>query len=572
LYNDDTLVLGIVRSRRTSLARWRLLEPDAEVVSELSLEAEVDPLCARVLANRGVVAGRVADFLAPSLAAIGTPDEDVWRVAAGRVARAIRNGERIGVFGDYDTDGITSAAVLFLALSNYTKNVTVGLPTRQTGYGLREPYVRDLFAEGVDLLITADCGISNRAEVALANSLGMEVIVTDHHIPPEDPPDTAVAVLDPKLWDPDDPLAGVGVAWKFAWAVARELGDADGRKRLGRLLDLVSVGTVVDIAPLVGDNRALARMGLKHINRGLSAGGARPGIEALVKVAGVRGELDEGDLGWKLGPRINSSGRIKNPRPALDLLLTQDRREAFRIASQLNQLNSERQRRTRFAVERAMAEVVPEQDFKVVVTEEAGGIAGLIAGRVAGATGRPAAILTRRADDSYGGSARAGETDVDLYGALYSVRHLMGEWGGHRKAAGLSVNPGEFDAFVAGVNEAVRVQGEENPEIFIPAIEIDAEIPLDSVSNGLLDWHEKLAPFGSGNYRPVFVSEEMRIAGSRKIWEGMNLITLDGGVKAKMAGEPDGLPSGPFDAAYTVARSRYSGQAELEIVDWKASR
>jgi single-stranded-DNA-specific exonuclease len=572
LYNDDTLVLGIVSSRRTSLARWRLLEPDAEVVSELSLEAEVDPLCARVLANRGVVAGRVADFLAPSLAAIGTPDEDVWRVAAGRVARAIRNGERIGVFGDYDTDGITSAAVLFLALSNYTDNVTVGLPTRQTGYGLREPYVRDLFAEGVDLLITADCGISNRAEVALANSLGMEVIVTDHHIPPEDPPDTAVAVLDPKLWDPDDPLAGVGVAWKFAWAVARELGDADGRKRLGRLLDLVSVGTVVDIAPLVGDNRALARMGLKHINRGLSAGGARPGIEALVKVAGVRGELDEGDLGWKLGPRINSIGRIKNPRPALDLLLTQDRREAFRIASQLNQLNSERQRRTRFAVERAMAEVVPEQDFKVVVTEEAGGIAGLIAGRVAGATGRPAAILTRRADDSYGGSARAGETDVDLYGALYSVRHLMGEWGGHRKAAGLSVNPGAFDAFVAGVNEAVRAQGEENPEIFIPAIEIDAEIPLDSVSNGLLDWHEKLAPFGSGNYRPVFVSEEMRITGSRKIWEGMNLITLEGGVKAKMAGEPDGLPSGPFDAAYTVGRSRYSGQAELEIVDWKASR
>ena len=201
----------------------------------------------------------------------------------------------------------------------------------------------------------------------------MEVIVTDHHIPPENPPDTAVAVLDPKLWDSEDPLAGVGVAWKFAWAVARELGDADGRKRLGRLLDLVSVGTVVDIAPLVGDNRALARMGLKHINRGLAAGGARPGIEALVKVAGVRGELDEADLGWRLGPRLNSIGRIKNPRPALDLLLTEDLREAMRIAYELNQLNAERQRRTRFAVERAMAEVDPEQDFKVVVTEETGG-------------------------------------------------------------------------------------------------------------------------------------------------------------------------------------------------------
>ena len=539
------------------------------MVSELSRAAGVDPLCARVLANRGVAPEAASDFLSPSLAAISMPEEEAWGVAARRVAQAVREGERIGIFGDYDTDGITSAAVLFLALSNYTDNLTVALPTRQTGYGLLEPYVRDLFAEGVDLLVTADCGISNRREVALANDLGMEAIVTDHHIPPDDPPDAAVAVLDPKLWDPGDPLAGVGVAWKFAWAVARELGDADGKRRLGRLLDLVSVGTVVDIAPLVGDNRALATMGLRHINRGLAVGGARPGIEALVKVAGVRGELDEGDLGWRLGPRINSIGRIKNPRPALDLLLTQDRREAIRIAWDLNNLNSERQRRTRHAVERALEEVDPEQDFKVVVSEETGGLAGLVAGKVAGATGRPAAILHRRADDSYGGSARAGETDVDLYGALYSVRRLMGEWGGHRKAAGVSVKPGNFDAFVAGVNEAVRLQHAENPDVFVPAVDVDAEIALESVSNGLLDWHERLAPFGSGNYRPVFVTGGLKIEGSRQLWEGMNLLELAGGAKAKMVGEPDGLPSGPFDAAYTVARSRYSGQAELEIVDWR---
>jgi single-stranded-DNA-specific exonuclease len=397
----------------------------------------------------------------------------------------------------------------------------------------------------------------------------MDVIVTDHHIPPEDPPDTAVAVLDPKLWDPGDPLAGVGVAWKFAWAVARELGDTEGKRRLGRLLDLVSVGTVVDIAPLVGDNRALASMGLRHMNQALAAGRARPGIEALAKVAGVRGELDEEDLGWRLGPRINSIGRIKNPRPALDLLLTQDRREALRIAALLNQLNAERQRRTKFAVEEALAEVDPDQDFKVVVTEETGGLAGLVAGKVASATGRPAAVLNRRADGSYGGSARAGETDVDLYGALFTVRHLMGEWGGHRKAAGLSVNPGSFDAFVAGVNEAVRAQSIENPEIFSPAIEVDAEIPLSEVSNGLLDWHERLAPFGSGNFRPVFVTGGLRIEGSRQIWEGMNLLTLEGGLRAKMAGEPDSLPVGPFEAAYTVWRSRYSGKAELEVVDWR---
>jgi single-stranded-DNA-specific exonuclease len=551
------------------LARWRFMEPEANLVSELARTAGVDPLCARVLANRGVSPQAASGFLSPSLKSIGTPEEEAWHVAARRVARAVRDGERIGVFGDYDADGITSAAVLYLALSHYTDNLTVKLPVRQVGYSLLEPYVRDLFAEGVDLLVTADCGVSNRAEVALAGELGMDVVVTDHHIPPEDPPDTAVAVLDPKLWDQGDPLAGVGVAWKFAWAVARELGDAEGKQRLGRLLDLVSVGTVVDIAPLVGDNRALASMGLRHMNQALAAGRARPGIEALVKVAGVRGELDEDDLGWRLGPRINSIGRIKDPRPALDLLLTGDRREALRIAALLNQLNAERQRRTRFAVEEALAEVDPEQDFKVVVTEETGGLAGLVAGKIAGATGRPAAILNRRADGSYGGSARAGETDVDLYGALFTVRHLMGEWGGHRRAAGLSVEPGCFDAFVAGVNEAVRAQSVENPEVFEPAIEIDAEIPLSGISNGLLDWHERLAPFGNGNYRPVFATGGLKIEGSRQIWEGMNLIRLEGGIKAKMAGDADDLPAGTFDAAYTIWRSRYSGQAELEIADWR---
>ncbi len=551
------------------MARWRFMEPEADVVSELARAAGVDPLCARVLANRGVVPEDAMDFLSPSLRTIGTPQEEAWRVAARRVARAVESGERIGIFGDYDADGITSAAVLYIALSHYTDELVVKLPVRQVGYGLLEPYVRDLFAEGVDLLVTADCGISNRGEVALAGELGMDVIVTDHHIPPENPPDTAVAVLDPKLWNPDDPLAGVGVAWKFAWAIARELEDTDGKRRLGRLLDLVSIGTVVDIAPLVGDNRALATMGLRHMNQALAAGRGRVGIETLAKVAGVRGELDEGDLGWRLGPRINSIGRIKNPRPALDLLLTDDRREALRIAALLNQLNAERQRRTKFAVEEALAEVDPDQDFKVVVTEETGGLAGLVAGKVASATGRPAAVLNRRADGSYGGSARAGETDVDLYGALFSVRHLMGEWGGHRKAAGLSVEPGSFDTFVAGVNRAVRVQHAENPEVFSPAIEVDAEIPLSAVSNGLLDWHGRLAPFGNGNYRPVFVTAGLRVEGSRQIWEGMNLVSLKGGIKAKMAGEPDDLPPGAFDAAYTVWRSRYSGKAELEVVDWR---
>src|SRR5918998_144375 len=285
---------------RICLARWRLLEPDVDDVSELARAAQVDLLCARVLANRGVLPEAASGFLSPSLKTVGAPEEEAWRVAARRISRAIEGGERIGIFGDYDTDGITSAATLYLALSRYTNNLLVKLPTRQTGYGLLEPYVRDLFAEGVDLIVTADCGISNRLEVDLANTLGMDVIITDHHIPPEDPPDSAVAVLDPKLWNPKDPLAGVGVAWKFAWAVAKELEDPNGKRHIGKLLDLVSLGTIVDIAPLVGDNRALTWMGLRHLNRSLSAGSVRPGIGALTKVAGGGGSAGEGGLCWKV--------------------------------------------------------------------------------------------------------------------------------------------------------------------------------------------------------------------------------------------------------------------------------
>lgn len=558
------------------MARWRILEPDSEALARLrEAMPEADPLCARVLANRGIAPESAAGFMSPSLSEVAPPEGETWEAAADRLARAVERGERIAVFGDYDTDGITSAAVLYTAISGYTENVLYKLPTRQVGYSLLEPYVRDLFSAGVDLLVTADCGISNRAEVELAASLGMDVIVTDHHLPPEDPPESppAVAVLDPKLWDLDDPLAGVGVAWKLAWALARRLGDAEGKRKIGRLLDLVSIGTIVDIAPLTGDNRALASAGLKYLNGGLASGGARPGISALVKAAGVRGGVDEQDLGWRIGPRINSIGRIKNPGPALELLLTADRREAARIADELNYLNGERQRRTRRAVEAAMGEVDPAQDFKVVVSEEVGGLAGLVAGRVAGATGRPAAVLGRRVDGSYGGSARAGETEVDLHGAIRSVRHLLGHWGGHRKAAGLSIEPGNLDAFVEGVNEAVRAQRAEDPDIFEPPIEVDAEVSLANVSNGMLDWHERLAPFGSGNHRPVFASKALRVEGSRQLWEGMNLVRLrdKGGetVPAKLACDPEAIPDGGFEAVYTVGRSRYSGEAELEILDWK---
>jgi single-stranded-DNA-specific exonuclease len=213
--------------------------------------------------------------------------------------------------------------------------------------------------------------------------------------------------------------------------------------------------------------------------------------------------------------------------------------------------------------------VVPEQDFKVVVTEETGGLAGLVAGKVAAATGRPAAVLNRRVDGSYSGSARAGETDVDLYGALFSVRHLLGEWGGHRKAAGLSIEPGSFDAFVAGVNEAVRAQFEENPEVLEPPVEVDAEIPIESVTNGLLGWHEKLAPFGSGNYRPVFVSTGLRVEGARQLWEGMNLLHLEGGATARLPGAFEAVPEGPFEAVYTVSWNAYTSGTELEVVDWR---
>lgn len=163
----------------------------------------------------------------------------------------------------------------------------------------------------------------------------------------------------------------------------------------------------------------------------------------------------------------------------------------------------------------------------------------------------------------------AGETEVDLYGALLEVRDLLGEWGGHRKAAGLTVTPGNLEAFTGRVNAAVRRQRAVDPEIFEPAVEVDAEVALEMVDDDLLGWHERLAPFGSGNYRPVFAAGGLRIERSRQLWEGMNLLTLRGGLRARLACDPEGLPEGSFDAVFTVYRSRYTGVAEMEIVDWR---
>ena len=395
--------------------------------------------------------------------------------------------------------------------------------------------------------------------------------MTDHHIPPEDPPDSAVAVLDPKLWDPDDPLAGVGVAWKFAWAVARELGDPEGKKRLGRLLDLVSVGTVVDIAPLVGDNRALAIDGPQAHEPGALPGMRRPGIEALVKVAGVRGELDEGDLGWKLGPRLNSIGRIKNPRPALDLLLTRGPREANRIAWELNQLNSERQHRTRYAVERAMAEVDPEQDFKVVVTDGVRGDspgssrAGSRGRREAGGDPEPAGRTAhtvvrpgrgRRTWTSTGRSLRGAAPDGRVGrppqggGALGRARQVRrvrrrGKRGGAGAARG---GPGGLRS---------RARGGRG------GLALDERIER-ACSTGTRSSRRS----GAETTGPSSSREGLRIEGSRQLWEGMNLLRLRRRGEGEDGRRRRGGARGGFRRrVHGVPQPRTPGQAELEIVD-----
>ena len=536
--------------------------------------AEWPRLISLLLAHRGVGGlGQARDYFAdpeqltdPSL----MPNLDD---AVERLASACVEGETVAVLGDFDVDGVTATAVLVEGLQHLGAKPLPYIPHRFTeGYGPNVNAIRELRTDGATLLVTADCGSSSVVEVDEANELGMEVIVIDHHSLPEQLPD-ALALVNPKLYGSQygSEPAAVGVAYK----VVHELHD-----RLGRPYDpephraLVSLGSICDLAPMLAENRDLVRMGLRSLART-----DRLGLLALAEEA--RADIRDVDVemcGWVLGPRLNAAGRMDHARLALDLLLAGSSEEARRLAKRLEELNRRRRADTAAAMELAGELLTAEERaaplLLVASSEISAGIVGLVASRLAEQHHRPAIVMQLA-----GGEGRASCRSIegfDITALLRRHAELFLRFGGHRAAAGFTIDGGRLNevrsALVADAAEQL------DAATLVPAITVDAELPLHDVNGDVLRWLTRLGPHGVGNPTPTFLAPSVRVQESREVGAGgahLQFTLREGRVtwRAIAFGNAEhAVPDGQLaDIVYTFRRDNLRNTLQLEVLDLRAA-
>ncbi len=503
--------------------------------------------------------------------------------AVDRIWRAIETAESIAVYGDYDVDGVTSTALLMLVLRALGANVAACLPNRiEEGYGLSvESLERCLEAHHPRLIVTVDCGTGSCDAVTRAHAAGVDVVVTDHHeagaaMAP------AVAVVNPKRGnDPNQRmLAGVGVAFKLCHALlktGRERGHAAAALDLREYLDLVALGTIADVVPVLGENRILIRHGLACLN-----GRSRVGLRALADVAGVTGELGAYHVGFVLGPRMNAAGRLGNAGMALDLLLAAHDDQARTVALTLDAANRERKRIESDildeCIRRIDAAFKPDEHFAVVVGDDGWhvGVVGIVAARLAARYGRPAVVVGFDESGMGRGSCRSID-GLDLVRALAACSRHLHKHGGHAKAAGLELHRDAFErfheAFHAACAETLRGCD------LRPEVRIDAWASLDEVSHpGFFEALTPLAPFGEQHPEPVWAVRGVKVAGSpREVGEGhLKFTATDGTRRLEAIGfgmAERELPEGPMDVAFMLRKNTYMGREtlQMQLVDFRPS-
>ena len=475
---------------------WRIAPAPYERVARLSAELGVGEVLAQVLVRRGLddpAAARA--FLHPDFKVHSPYLLGGVTAARARIDRALRRGEAVAVHGDYDADGITATFLLVRVLEELGADVRWRLPNRFTeGYGVSVAAIEELAEAGVTLLLTADCGINARDEVARAASLGMDVIVTDHHELEGEPPDCIV--ITPKLGDyPCRHLAGVGVAFKLAHALLEDEGDplVDLPLALRPYTDLVAVGTIADVVPLIEENRVLTAIGLGRL-RSLP----RPGLAALLEVAGGRRDgVDAGVVAFRLGPRLNAAGRLEDASLAMELLGSADREEALPVALRLNELNQERR-----AIEQAMlasaSDMVPDPLPAALVLASPDwheGVVGIVASRVAERFHRPAILLSVGGEEAKGSGRSIAA--FDLLGAVERCAAHLLSFGGHRAACGVRLRPDAIPAFRDAFTAVAAAALDEDDLRRVRAV--DAVVGGDELTLGLADELELLAPHGYAN-------------------------------------------------------------------------
>jgi len=556
-------------------ARWQLpstVPPQAK--AEL---AEFSPIEQQILFSRGLVTGGlVRDFLTAPADATEDPfllrdmEQAVARILAARAAR-----ESVVVYGDYDTDGVTATALLVSFLVGRGISATSYFPNRfEEGYGLNEDALIELRRAGAQLVITVDCGIRSADEVALAASAGTDVIVTDHHQPGRELPH-AKAVINPKRSDDGYPfkeLAGVGLAYKLAQAIARTLGEDDPAE----LLDLVAVGTISDLAPLVGENRRLVTRGLEELNRS-----TRVGLRELTRVSRFeQGKVRSMGVSFGLGPRLNAAGRMNTAEAAYQLLMTDDSSRAAQMAQALDLTNRDRQKATRETVQRVRSMAVTEGGVPPLIFAAAPdfseGIIGLAAARLVDEYYRPS-IVAVRGEEVTRGSARS-IPEFHITRALDECADLLLKYGGHSAAAGFTLRTERLEILLGRLNQlASKALGTSEPA---PSLTIDAVVDLGDLDQGLLQFLDRLEPCGSGNPAPTLAARGLRVHSKRTVGRDgthLKLVVGDKGrwMEAIAFGQGPNLQQLPerIDLAFRLERNNYRGQETLELnaADWRPS-
>lgn len=498
-------------------ARWTSSSPDPAQVEKLRAEARVSPILARLLALRGVKVEDAAHFLAPSLDQLHSPYlMRGMTMAVERLSAAIANKEGILIYGDYDVDGTTAVVILKTAIELCGGTADFHVPHRiKEGYGIKDDVIERAAAAGIRVVISVDTGIRAFQAAETARRVGIDLIVTDHHLPEahEGVPN-ALAVLNPNQQGCEYPckeLCGAGVAFKIAQALFAKFKDAADQTRLiPSFLKMVAIATIADAVPLVGENRIIARLGLEGLRRPVNGG-----LKALFEVAGLSGDrtLAAGDVGFRLGPRINAAGRMDVARDVIELFTCKDPARCKEIAEKLNQLNLDRQQEEARIVAEIEAQLAAEPDLTgkfCMVFDGDGwhrGVVGIVASRVVERTGRPALVIAKDGEEAHGSGRSI--TAFHLLEALESCHDLFTRFGGHAHAVGFALPSKDVAALKQRLN--VYAQTRLKPDDLIPQLQIDAEIPLSSVTPELLESLGRLEPFGQGNPEPVFSSHGVNL-------------------------------------------------------------
>lgn len=557
----------------TRIWEQRRTDFDPAIVTSLQTDLNISALLALTLVQRNLEGETACSFLAGGLSHL--PDPNLlpdMTPAVERLSLALQSGEKIAVHGDYDVDGMSGAALLVEGLAACGADVDYHIPLRlRDGYGLSATALRKAAQSGVKVVVSVDCGVSALEEARLAAELGLDLIITDHHQPPETLPQ-ALAVINPQRFDSDFPyadLAGVGVGFFLLVGLRRQLRDCGWfdthtEPDLKSLLDLVALGTVADLVPLQGVNRILTRYGLNLLDKS-----ARPGLRALRSVAAVK-EVTSGTVGYQLAPRLNAAGRLEDAAQGVALLLEQDHQIARQTASVLDQLNQERrslEKQTFLEAVAMLATTARPEQRSIVLAGEGwhSGVIGIVASRLVERFHRPT-VLVALDGDAGKGSARSIR-GFHLYQELQECAGCLGAFGGHEMAAGLSLSREQVKPFAAAFEERARAMSDD---LFLPRLRYDAEAMLNEISMNSVRELESMAPFGMGNPEPQLL---IRDVSARRVdvlsEQHLRFIAVQGGyshsaIAFGMAERREQL-HGQVDLLVSPQINRYKGRATVQL-------